>query len=93
VEFEWDEAKRRRNLAGHGLDFRDAELMDWDRVVLLEVQSVDGEERELVAGPLRGGLIAVVHVERGGRVRLVSMRRATPRELRLWRAGIEQRWD
>ena len=38
MEFEWDEAKRRSNLAAHGIDFEDA-IAIWEGPVL-EVPSL-----------------------------------------------------
>jgi len=35
ISVEWDEEKRRANLAKHGLDFFDVPAMDWDRAVII----------------------------------------------------------
>ncbi len=36
MEFEWDEAKRERNLAKHGVDFASFSSFDWDEAACLD---------------------------------------------------------
>ena len=81
---DWDETKRRSNLAKHGLDFRDFERFDWDSAVFRETQVVEGELREQVLGLLDGQLVFVVYTERGGETRVISMRRPNRSEARGW---------
>jgi uncharacterized protein len=79
MEFEWDKAKRRANLAKHRIDFIDAKEI-W-RGAVLEVRSPQdhhGELPHLACGLARGRIIAVVFTRRGNRLRLISARRATP---------------
>jgi uncharacterized protein len=79
VEFEWDERKREANLAKHGLDFADAELVfTEDALVLPAVRH--SEPRHVLMGPLRGRLVLVAFTWRAGRVRVISMRRASAQE-------------
>ena len=51
MAFEWDEAKRRANLAKHGVDFADAAEFDWNGAYFGIDDSVDyREERSFALG-------------------------------------------
>ena len=78
----WDERKRLKNLADHGVDFRDLEGLDWERALIFEDRRKDyGEIRLIAIAPLGARLHVVVHVERGGERRIISARRANSREV------------
>jgi uncharacterized protein len=47
--FEWDESKRRANLARHHIDFRDAKRM-FDGPVLERIERRHGEDRIFAIG-------------------------------------------
>ena len=81
MEFEWDEAKRRKNLEKHGIDFVRAKQIRLDDV--LEVRSAQhrySEPRHLAYGLISGRIIAVVFTWRGDKIRLISARRARHHE-------------
>lgn len=83
MEFEWNEQKRRENLAKHGCDFADAKEFNWRGAEdFLDVRSYGGEVRINAVGFFRGKLCSVVYTERGGAKRLISFRRAGRRERR-----------
>jgi uncharacterized DUF497 family protein len=86
-DFEWDDAKAASNLAKHGVSFEEAQSVFADpRVADFDDGSHRG--RLLAVGFSRSGrLLAVVHVERGERERIVNARVATPREEQLYRTG------
>lgn len=91
MEFEWDEAKRRRNLEKHGVDFVDAALVLADAPLLLEDARRDyGEQRCLALGERSGLLFVVAFTLRSGAFRLISARRANSRERRFYEAQIPQ---
>lgn len=47
-----------------------------------------GEDRHMVLGRSRKGrILVVVHTDHGNRVRIISARRATPRERRAYEQG------
>jgi uncharacterized DUF497 family protein len=73
--FEWDESKRRINLAKHHIDFRDAQRV-FDGPVFERSDSSHGEDRIIAIGLMEGIEIVVVYVMRGKRRRLISARRA-----------------
>ena len=92
--FEWDEAKRRRNLADKKVDFVDAlDVFDNpDRLEFQDTRFAYGEERYNVLCPLRGRLFHVTYTMRGGARRIISARKANRREVRKYereRAGHE----
>ena len=73
--FEWDEGKRRSNLAKHGIDFQDA-LRIFEGPVFEKVNRSHGEGRVLAIGVIEGVEIVVVYVIRGKHRRIISARRA-----------------
>jgi uncharacterized DUF497 family protein len=84
LRFEWDEAKAAANLAKHGLSFEAASdvFFDPDHTELDASRTTDGEVRRKAFGMVDGRFIAVVYVVRGDVVRLISARRARPKEMR-----------
>lgn len=83
MHFEWDAPKNSRNIAKHGISFLEAATVFSDP---LEITRADpdhsaGEYRFLSLGRSeRGQLLAVAYTERDNRIRIISARRATPRE-------------
>jgi uncharacterized protein len=73
--FEWDETKRRANLAKHLIDFKDAILI-FDGLVFEKPQHRHGEDRTLAIGVMDGIEIVVVYVARANYRRIISARRA-----------------
>ena len=73
--YDWDEEKRARNLARHGLDFRDVARLDWNGANVYKTDR-KGESRRIAF--IRHGtvILAVVYTIRDGRLRLISFRRA-----------------
>lgn len=88
--FEWDAEKARANRRRHGIDFADAVLALEDEVALSmpdDLSAVD-EQRYLTLGrDVLGRVLLVAYTWRGSRIRMFSVRRATPRERRQYRAG------
>ena len=79
MPYEWDEAKRRTNLEKHGIDFEQVEAFQWE-TALLEPSTREGEPRILVLGYIGNRLHALVYVERGPNTRVISLRKAHPKE-------------
>ena len=76
MEFEWDEAKSAANREKHGIDFAEARAL-WDEQRFVESEtSLRGELRFGRVARLRGKLWFAVFTLRGGKVRLISVRRA-----------------
>jgi len=79
--FEWDEQKRRANLAEHGIDFAAAKrIFDGPVVEQIDDREDYGELRLGAFGQIDGVVLAVVYTWRGENRRLISVRRAEKRE-------------
>ena len=88
VRFEWDESKDRANMVKHGVGFDEARRVFSDpRVIIREDRVVGGEERMQAIGHVDRVLL-VVHTVRveglGAMIRIISARKATPAERKLY---------
>ncbi len=79
MEYEWDEAKRQDNVAKHGVDFWAIEAFVW-ATAIIGASSRHGESRYVALGYIEDRLHHVVFAERGDRTRIISLRKASPRE-------------
>jgi uncharacterized DUF497 family protein len=86
MEFEWDEAKRERNLTKHGVDFLLAEMLFDGRPVTTAPSPRAAEERYITTGEINGRYFSAVWMWRGDIVRLISVRRARHEEEKRHRA-------
>ena len=88
VRFEWDESKNRANIVKHGVGFDEARRVFSDpHVIIREDRLVEGEDRLHAIGYVDRVLL-VVHTVReeglGAIIRIVSARKATPAERKLY---------
>ncbi len=87
VEFEWDAREAATNLRKHRVGFGEAATVFGDPLAVTigdPAHSVT-ECREITFGCCADGrLLVVAHTERGGRIRVISARLATPRERRAY---------
>ena len=83
--FEWDEEKAALNLKKHGIDFTDAVHVfdDVYRIEWYDAAHSEFEDRYNTIGKVRD-IIFVVYTERRERTRIISARKATPRERRIY---------
>ena len=77
LEVEWDPAKQQKVLSERGIDFRGA-VRIFAGPVLESSRLCNGELRWLAIGVVDGVELAVVYVDRGGRRRIITARRASP---------------
>ena len=85
MEFAWDPRKAAGNLAKHGVGFEEASTVFGDPLgrIVTDPRHSSEEERFVLLGLSETGrLIAVMYVERGEAIRIISARRATHRERR-----------
>ena len=85
--FEWDEAKARQNLKRHGITFSEARTVFGDpfTVTIADPEHSTDEERYVDLGTSAAGrLLVAVYTERGGRIRIISCRRATRTERKVY---------
>jgi uncharacterized protein len=81
ILFSWNEKKRRRNLAIHGLDFKDACVVFEGITFTFEDDRFDYPEHRFVTlGLLADVVVSIVHTETPDQVHVISFRRATRHE-------------
>ena len=96
MEFSWDEQKNEVNFKKHGIHFEEAVLI-FQGVHFTRVDSRDyydeqgqAEIREITIGTLGGGAVLVVcHTDRNGQTRIISARKATPKERRRYNEAFK----
>jgi uncharacterized DUF497 family protein len=90
LEFEWDPIKADLNRQKHGVTFEEASTVFDDPLAFIfddEEHSVY-EIREIIVGhSIQEKLLFVCFTERDGSIRIISARRATPREQRDYESG------
>lgn len=86
ITYEWDETKRRANLAKHGLDFADAwRVHEAPGRMTGLAKAAGGEERRQDLARVGGQVLTLIYVERAGRVRCISFRPASRQDRRIYR--------
>ncbi|WHA41951.1 BrnT family toxin [Agrobacterium larrymoorei] len=80
MEFEFDPAKSASNKDKHGIDFVDAQNLWLDQRRLIAPLVMEGEERYIMIARLHDKIWSTIFTYRGGRVRIISVRRARDKE-------------
>jgi uncharacterized DUF497 family protein len=84
MEFEFDETKSQANAVKHGIDFRAAQAL-WRDELLIEIPArTEDEPRFLVIGRIGGKHYSAVITYREERVRIISVRRSRKEEVALY---------
>ena len=92
--YEWDEAKRLKNIEKHGIDFADVVKVFEDFVVTRQDTRADyGEVRHVTTGLLEGREITVIHTPRDNKIRIISARRARIEERKIYHEEAEKNGD
>lgn len=90
MEFTWSKAKRSANLKAHGLDFVDApRVFEGLTFTFGDDRFAYGEERFVTLGLLAGTPVSIVHTETAYEIRIISFRKATQREARIYFQQIQ----
>ena len=85
MKFTWDETKCKINLAKHGIDFADAKAVFAGATFTFEDARFDyGEQRFITLGILKGAIVVIAHTERNDDIRIISMRKATRHEQKIY---------
>ncbi len=80
--FEWDEAKRKQNLAKHGVDFDAVWEMDWLKAwARPDLRQNYGERRYVAFAPIGERLYCCAYTERSENKRIISLRKANKKEI------------
>jgi uncharacterized protein len=91
MQYSWHEAKRRSNLIDHQFDFRDASLVFGGVTFSFEDDRFDYDEQRFVSlGVLQGIVVSIVHTENEHEIRIISFRKATRREIKIYREEISR---
>ena len=81
--YEWDENKRAANLAKQGVDFAIFGAFEWDTArIKADTRKDYGESRYTALGYIGARLHALVFTPRAGRIRVIGLRKANPREVK-----------
>jgi uncharacterized DUF497 family protein len=90
MEFEWDPDKAKANLKKHDVSFHEASTVFGDPLAITfnDPDHSIREHRFLTFGYSRmSHLLVVVHTERHGKTRIISARRATRQERKIYEDG------
>jgi uncharacterized protein len=90
MKLEWDSKKAAENKRKHQVSFHEASTVFGDPLAITfsDPDHSEGEYRFLTYGVSRlNELLIVSHTEREGRVRIISARKATRRERRIYENG------
>ncbi len=87
VNFEWDEEKAKANLKKHKVTFDEAATVFLDpfSITILDPDHSVEEQRHVDIGSSdKGHILVVVYTERGSNTRIISTRKATSSERKLY---------
>lgn len=87
MEFEWDPNKATNNLAKHNVSFYEASTVFSDPLSLTfpDPDRLRDEARYITIGEsVQGQLLIISHTDRGQRIRIISARKVTRRERRIY---------
>jgi uncharacterized protein len=90
LQFCWDERKAATNRRKHRISFEEAVTAFADPLARIyddPDHSVDEDRFLLVGHSLVGRILLVVHAERGDRIRLISARKPTAREIKDYKSN------
>jgi uncharacterized DUF497 family protein len=86
-DFEWDADKAELNLESHGVSFEEAALAMRDPLSVDFDDLVQPENIVTLATSPTGATLYVVSTDRGSRIRIISARKATTHERRIYQEG------
>lgn len=88
MQFEWDEEKEKKNIEKHGIDFETAARVfgDENRLEFYDEVHSENEDRYITIGMIDevAYIVMVVYTEREEAIRLISARKATKQEGRMY---------
>jgi uncharacterized DUF497 family protein len=95
MESEWDDAKDQANIRKHGISFAEAKhVFDGPVLTRIDDRADYGEVREISLGLLSPEApLMVVHTARGEKIRLISARKASRREMVIYYDYLERTFE
>lgn len=91
MDFEWDDRKALSNISKHGVTFGEAQTAFLDPNRREFYRPRHGEDRFVMIAGSGANLLYVVYVERDGKIRIISARKANASEKKAYRGGRRQR--
>ena len=89
MKISFDPAKDARNVANHGLSLALAGSLEWDLLLATEdTRQPYGEVRMVGFSPIGRTVYCVVFTERDDGYRIVSLRKALPKEVRAYASRV-----
>jgi len=89
MKIEFDPVKDAKNIAKHGVSLTLAESLEWDLLLATEDTREDYDEVRLVGfAPIGRTVYCVVFTEHDDIYRVVSLRKALPKEVRAYASQI-----
>jgi uncharacterized DUF497 family protein len=89
MKFAWDEEKRISNLKKHELDFQQVYLIfENDTFTFEDKRFAYRECRFVTLGLLNADVVVVIHTETKDEIRVISLRKATKNEQKLYFTNI-----
>ena len=87
---DFDPKKDAANLKKHGVSLSEGDgVLNDPLAITVEAESAEGEQRFVTIGMnVFGALMVVVHTPRGDEVRVISVRKADPKERRAYEKGV-----
>ena len=90
VIYSYDPKKAEANFARHGVRFEEAEDFEWNTALEFEDAAIHNEVRMVAIGMIRGKCHVLVYTVRDDTIRLISLRRAEPKERRRYHEASRQ---
>ncbi len=84
MDFEFDPEKSAANKVKHGIDFVEAQALWLDEALIEAPARTEDEPRFLAVGRIAGRSWSAVFVRRGGRTRIISVRRSRKEEIKAY---------
>lgn len=90
-DLEWNENKNTLNLKKHSFSFEDAVyVLNSETVIFMDNRADYGEVRYITSEKLEGRITALIHSNRNGRFRIISMRKANEREQKIYYERLKE---
>ncbi len=92
MRFIWDKKKKKKNIKKHGIDFLElGKVFEKPMLTRIDDREDYGETRWISLGDLDGKIVVLVYTEEDDTVRLISARRSTNNEKRIYSEKVYQR--
>ena len=94
--FEWDGKKAQKNFEIHGLSFDEASTAFkdvWSLTIYDPLHSESEDRYVLIGNSFSGRLLVVIHTDRGEKIRIISVRKASKKEKKQYEQNAKRSRD